>query len=1121
MADQKVKSSKKVNPMVYAYSAPTLTDHKGWIKIGYTEKQTPQQRVNQQAHTIGVKTKLEWASPAMYTDGSGEYFTDHKFHHYLQSVKKVRREPGTEWFNITPQASKSFFTDFAAKKSKVKGGSSYTLRREQKQAVEKTLSYFNGGGEEFLWNAKPRFGKTLTSYDLIQRMGCLNVLIITNRPAVANSWADDFFEYIAWRGQYFFVSETDSLDGREDVITREQYAAKILDAKSEEDEKGMIAFISLQDIKGSVYFGGTFDKLKWLTDTHFDLLIVAESQEGVETYKTYRAFRNIHRDHTLFLSGTPFKALASDRFKEEQIFNWTYADEQSAKENWDRDVAHRSKKERIDAGDNPYEVLPKMVMYTYQMSELIEEQVRQGTDLGLGGENYDYAFDLAEFFRTGDSGRFVHESSVKAFLHALTTQEKYPYSSPERREELSHTIWILNRVASCRALEKLLKEDPVFKEYTVVVAAGNGREETNKDDELFVQDYKSFKQSYDKVRKAIDEHDKTITLSVGQLTVGVTIPEWSGVLMLCNLKSASSYMQAAFRAQNPCLYKKADGMYRKETSYIFDFDPARTLMVFDEFANNLSMATVSGKGSADDRRANIKVLLNFFPVLGEDEQGEMVEVDASKVLSLPRKIKSVEVVRHQFMCNYLFQNISNVFSSQVVGKIIRKMDTAEDKGKEDNSKKNDDNSGPYSGVPVDDDGNVIVSEEEIGSAVGMFGDKIYADIDNISDLLDNFDSSSATGVKNSVKELTAGINELINNNIMGDLQKQFDLTKSQKKAIGNELTNDIMRDIEDCKQDFLDQVKIAEAECSRACKNASDDEIAKAKQTCSDKIAQSRKDMEDGLKTIKEDIVQKTPEKAAKKCIEKEKETQKHNLEDDIRAHLRGFTRSVPSFIMAYGDENLTIGNFDEYTEADVFKEVTGITIDEFRFLRDGGDVLNEETREMEHFNGNLFDEVVFNDSIQEFIRKKNELANYFEENQKEDIFTYIPPQKTNQIYTPQWVVKKMVDELEENNPGCFDNPDKTFADLYMKSGLFITEIVKRLYRSEKMKELIPDDNERIHHILEKQVYGMAPTRIIYLIARNYILGFDPAFKDVCKNFVQADAEETAKNGTLEQLEKD
>jgi hypothetical protein len=221
---------------------------------------------------------------------------------------------------------------------------------------------------------------------------------------------------------------------------------------------------------------------------------------------------------------------------------------------------------------------------------------------------------------------------------------------------------------------------------------------------------------------------------------------------------------------------------------------------------------------------------------------------------------------------------------------------------------------------------------------------------------------------------------------------------------------------------------------------------------------------------------------------------------------------------MAYGDENTTLANFDDYTEDDVFFDVTGISEEDFRFLRDGGEYIDEETDEIKFFPGHLFDEVVFDDSVREFLKKKDELSDYFDESHDEDIFDYIPPQKTNQIFTPRWVVKKMVDELEAENPGCYDNPDATFADLYMKSGLYITEIVKKLFNSDGLKSVYPDEGERIRHILQKQVYGMAPTRIIYLIATNFIFGFDDELKRTTTHFVQADAAEAAKNGALDEL---
>lgn len=215
---------------------------------------------------------------------------------------------------------------------------------------------------------------------------------------------------------------------------------------------------------------------------------------------------------------------------------------------------------------------------------------------------------------------------------------------------------------------------------------------------------------------------------------------------------------------------------------------------------------------------------------------------------------------------------------------------------------------------------------------------------------------------------------------------------------------------------------------------------------------------------------------------------------------------------MAYGDENTKLENFDRIIPENVFQEVTSITMDQFRFLRDGGDYVDEETGGTEQFDGHLFDPVVFDDSVKECIQLRHRLANYFDENLREDIFDYVPPQKTNQIFTPRRVVVQMVDMLEQENPVCFDDPTHTFADLYMKSGLYITEIIKRLYRNEGMRDAYPDDRERLEH----QVYGIAPTEIIYQIVTHYILGCDDEVGNGCKtHFVKANLAELAKNGKL------
>lgn len=251
---------------------------------------------------------------------------------------------------------------------------------------------------------------------------------------------------------------------------------------------------------------------------------------------------------------------------------------------------------------------------------------------------------------------------------------------------------------------------------------------------------------------------------------------------------------------------------------------------------------------------------------------------------------------------------------------------------------------------------------------------------------------------------------------------------------------------------------------------------------------------------------------------------EKRTIEDDVRDHLRGFSRTIPSFLMAYGTDKTTLVNFDQIIPDQVFKDVTSITLAQFRFLRDGGDYYERddqgnEIRDEEHkkhFEGKLFDEVVFDDSIKEFLNKKRQLADYFDDTQKEDIFDYIPPQKTNQIFTPRKIVREMVDQLETENPGCFDQDDKTFVDLYMKSGMYITEIVKRLYNSPRLKMLYPDDKVRLNHIFAKQVYGLAPMQIIYNICLSYILGFSNEIEIDKHNIRLCDALEYAKNGTLE-----
>ena len=1092
----KIHSFNSFVRMMYAYSTPEIARHNGWLKIGDTE-QGVDRRIRQQTHTADVLFQLEWKDIAMYRDDC-TFFRDYDFHYYLTEYKGIERNDHTEWFKIDGKELRQCFEEFVSREYEQKGlHYSYKLRNEQQEAVEKTLAYLrkNKGEGKFLWNAKPRFGKTLTAYDLIKQMKDerpLNVLIVTNRPAIANSWYDDFEKYMAEQTGFRFVSDNESLRGRKGVMTRDMFT-KSLNTK-DKDFAGQICFESLQGLKGSVYFGGNYNKLEWVKDMRWDVLIVDESHEGVDTMRTDRAFNNIRRSFTLYLSGTPFKAIASGEFGDHQIYNWSYADEQEAKESWTGEE------------HNPYQDLPRLNLFTYRMSDIVREKVKRGMELDEEG-TIDYAFDLNEFFRTKEDGKFEHEADVRKFVKALTTQEKFPFATEELRREMAHTFWLLNRVDSAKAMAKLLKEEGSgFEDYEIVVAAGDGR--LSEADETV--------NSYNKVKNAIRNHERTITLSVGQLTTGVTIPEWSGVLMLSNMQSAQLYMQAAFRAQNPYEYSEGGRVVRKDNAYVFDFDPARTLILYDEFANNLKKSTAGGNGTSEERQHNIQKLLNFFPVIAEDEEGRMTQIDERQVLSIPRKIKCEEVVRRGFMSNLLFRNIAGIFSAPaVVGEILGKMDKAqEERGR---STKND--LGEAGDVSVDENGEVMIPESVIvGQEQQIFGSKVYESFEELKEENEKaMASQSVEGVLKAIDNVGDNLKSAIEQNIIIPASEEYELSKGETKRLVKASQKELETKMEKIKGDFEQQRKIAEAKHREAVQQATNQkEVDEAENTLREEMAKATKSVNEAIKEATDEIVNNKPKEVIERIEKDKEERRKESVEDEVRAHLRGFARTIPSFIMAYDEGSLTLDNFDQNIEDEVFKEVTSITLDEFRFLRDGGDYTEEGVTK--HFDGHLFDEVVFDDAIAEFRKKRQELANYFDETQEEDIFDYIPPQKTNQIFTPMWVVKKMVDMLEAENPHVFEDPKKTFADLYMKSGMYITEIVRRLYNNEKMLKKMPDDRKRIEHILSHQVYGFAPTRIIYLIATRYILGFDPDLKPEKSNFRQVDTVPYAKEGRMEEL---
>ena len=1099
-----IQTTQRVIPMIYAYTTPEIARHDGWIKIGYTDKQTVESRVQQQGHTIDVQQKLEWKGSAVFDDGSGDFFTDHDFRGYLKKLG-VEVKPKTEWCFISPAKAQQRFFEYRSNRGVIQDAdispiTPYSLRAEQEKCAQITTEYYAAHPKgEFLWNCKPRFGKTLTVYDFIKRIKAEKVLIVTNRPAIANSWYADYAKFMGRISGYFFVSAVDGIKDKPLVMSHDAYVQdkKVRESQGKYAEPmNLIEFVSLQDMKGSIEFGGNYDKLRHLAHTHWDVLVIDEAHEGIDTYRTDVAFDHIKRDFTLHLSGTPFKALANDKFPDDAIYNWTYADEQAAKRDWDGE------------GSNPYANLPRLNLLTYQMSEIIRDELSQGVE--IQGETEEYAFDLNEFFAVNDAGRFVYESSVDRFLDALTTQEKFPFSTPELRDELRHTFWLLNRVNSAKALARKLENHPVFSKYKIVIAAGDGRQEEN--------DPVETQKAYDRVKQAISENEYTITLSVGQLTTGVTIPEWTAVLMLSSVRSPALYMQAAFRAQNPCTFYRNKEYLRKENAYVFDFDPARTLTIYEQFANDLNAETADGRGDIDIRKDNIRNLLNFFPVLGEDDTGEMVELQAETVLSIPRKIRCQEVVRRGFMSDFLFQNVANVFHApQAVLDIITQFaPVQEPKAKVEIT--------PHTAedLSLDENGEVSMSDDiVIGKAKELFGQKIY---DTVPQMLNEAITLTPPTEKTKEEEQIQQLKELFHTQAVTPLietaQAQYgsDIRASDRRRLERRIEADSERIINKAHGEFSITQKKLEQERKEMLTLA---ETEEEKQFVQKEYDAKKKDAAETLiQTIKEavpEFVEKAGQEIVRTVETAKKEAEKKTIEDRVKDHLRGFSRTIPSFLMAYGNDTVTLDTFDQIIPADVFLEVTSITLDQFVFLRDGGDYPDEETGEMRHFNGHLFDPVVFDDSVKEFLRLRVKLADYFEETSTEDIFDYIPPQKTNQIFTPKWVVQKMVDMLEEENPGCFDQPDKTFADLYMKSGLYIAEIVKRLYRSKTLKQLYPNRDERLQHIFAHQVYGLAPTEIIYKIATNYILGFNDEVTISKHNLRKLDALQYAKEGTLNQ----
>ena len=1063
MSDDKkqIKTFKKVYPQIYSYILPDRHQNDGWQKIGYTERKDAKVRIREQNETASHREPydIKWIRPAR--KNNNEWFKDHELHRYYQQ-NAIPKDGGhgTEWFyfNGTPERSIELFEAFCRNRFIDSNGRKfYILRPEQEDAVEQTLEYAErnqttdfknpNGKSEFLWNAKPRFGKTLTTYDFMKRFGATKTLIVTNRPAIADSWYCDYKKFI---DGYHFISTADSI--KEKTLTREEFN------KIEDFDKKQITFLSLQDLKGAKVFGGSFNKLKWVADLAWDLLVIDEAHEAVDTDKTDRAFENIKRKFTLHLSGTPFKALAEGKFSSEQIYNWTYLDEQKAKQS--------ELENGQESGDHTD--MPDLRLFNYKISDVTAKQIEEGID--INGENVPPVFEFNDFLATNSKGEFKREDDIWRFLNTLTENEGYPFSTPELRNELKHTFWFVgNRVNSAKAMEKLLKKHPVFENYKIILAAGDGRSLNDESSEEEATDFKKNEKALARVKKAIKEHDKTITLSVGQLTTGVTVKEWSAVLMMSDVKKETLYTQAIFRAQNPYKYEKDGKLYRKKSAYVFDFSPYRVLEIYDKLANSLSEKSAIGNITESERQENVAELLNFFPVLSQDENGKMIELDASQVLTLPAAKMASDIVKRRFITNLLFKDIGNVFNlpSEIVKKLNKVQNSKEDgtankKEKRDVSNNRERDEQKQKRISVNRD--IIWGQK-------VYGEPIREAFERTQEDMDSFETN-----------LTNAINEDI---LSTPIAKYVEVYAPSKKEI-KELEEKIVEKIKTVSEEF---------------KNSPQTEKEKTKA-----ITELADFVE---KELPRDMIDNREEQAYQDDAKTEL--------DIIREKLRTFSRAIPSFVMAAKDpKNLTIDNLQDavsdedfemlFNERDKLHTPDRFTKADFIELRDGGDY--EENGEIIHFDG-FFEKYRFNAAIQEFEKKREQLADYLNNTTKEDIFSYIPAQKSNQIFTPREVVNKMLNTLETENPGIFSNPNLTFCDLHTKSGLFLTEISKRL--NHGLVNIIPDEQARLKHIFEEQLFGFAPTQITYDIAASYIYGGFPEISR--QNLKKKDLTEQFKKG--------
>ena len=612
-------------------------EHKGCLKIGEATcddenviglapnskplNEAARKRINQYTQTAGIRYELLHTELTLYNRGGLRSFNDKEVHAVLErsGVKKKvfdQVNKANEWFITNLDVVKRAIQ--AVKEGResllpvevAHGRSPIIFRPEQQEAIGKTKKQFKKGNQ-MLWNAKMRFGKTLSALQVVKDMEFQRTLILTHRPVVDAGWFEDFGKIFYDRKDFAYGSKNNG----------ESFAC--LEQRAESSGLHYVYFASMQDLRGSELVGGNFDKNNEVFATDWELIIVDEAHEGTKTELGKAVLGELVKDNTkvLRLSGTPFNLL--NDFKEDEIYTWDYVMEQRAKKSWDE----------LHFGDpNPYASLPTLNIYTYDLGRLLHEFVDE-----------DVAFNFKEFFRVNESGGFCHEKDVRAFLNLLTKEDKeslYPYANDEYRNIFRHTLWMVPGVKEARALSAMLQTHPVFQHFKVVNVAGDGDQDEESRDAL------------EAVEQAIGKDPdatRTITLSCGRLTTGVSVKAWTAVFMLSGSynTAASSYMQTIFRVQTPATINGR----MKEQCYVFDFAPDRTLKVIAETAK---ISAKAGKTSQSDRKV-MGEFINFCPVISI-EGSQMNRFDVPRMLEQLKRVYVERVVRNGFEDNSLYND---------------------------------------------------------------------------------------------------------------------------------------------------------------------------------------------------------------------------------------------------------------------------------------------------------------------------------------------------------------------------------------------------------------------------------------------------------------------------------